>query len=364
MSVASDGRWKGMPPLGEPCVPELRVRDRHWLSFSCEEAIAILEDALGRGENGLDQIRIVLEGTHRGPLPDIPEGTEAITPPPGTRLHPGQEIRLRVRRPGIYDRLSAVLFTRPEDYVNQRGDNQAPARVDADETEARRYFQPFDREAMFVRSRIRSWRGVFGGARPDPHYRDFVWRLFGLPSDCRRQIRELLNEEQQNTLTFLLPHLPQIAGHPRQVRDVIQLLLPDPVQLRYGVDLDYDLPIEARSFLREGLRLGEQGLGDRLSTGEKALLLEVGPVPSERMMRYRCPAFVSSATGPLFELGTVGEDSETAGWGDLALTARLLCSLLVPVDVRVVLQPRPACSDWRLEQAARGRCGLDTFAIA
>ena len=352
-------------PGGRSRVPELRIRGRRWLSFSCEEAISILEDMLQRGEDGLDLIRLRFEGTHRAPLPDIPEEEDAILPLPGSGLLPGQEITLRIRRPGIYDRLPAVLFCDPADYVNRRGNPEVATRLDEDEAHARLLFQPFDREGAFVRSRIRTWRAVFSGARPNDSYRDFVCRLFGLSASCRCQMRQLLSEEQQNILIFLVPHLSQITGHAGRVRDVLQLLLPDPVRLRFGVNLAYELPEEAKSYLDPGVRLDEQAVGDLITTGEKVLVLEVGPVPSERLLRYRCPEFTSSPTGPFFDLGTVGEGEEQAErWGDLALTVRFLCSLLVPVDLRVVLQPRPLVSDWFLEKEAAGRCGLDTFAVA
>jgi hypothetical protein len=68
----------------QPRMPELRFRWNQWLSYSCEEAVVVLTDALGRGEGSLNQIRVEFLGTHREPLSDLPEDGEAVSPLPGT----------------------------------------------------------------------------------------------------------------------------------------------------------------------------------------------------------------------------------------------------------------------------------------
>jgi hypothetical protein len=91
-------------------------------------------------------------------------------------------------------------------------------------------------------------------------------------------------------------------------------------------------------------------------------------VPPQRMVQYRSPSFVSGPRGPLFELSPPGKTrgltlaaENREGWGELALTLRFLCGFLLPVDLRVMLQPRSSATDWHLGEADRGWSGIDTF---
>ena len=343
-------------------MPELRVRGAHWLSYSGEEAILILLDALGRGEAGLDQLSLELEGTHRGPLPDFSEEPGALSPDPGTRLRPGQPVQLRVRRGGLYEHFPAIIFTRPEDYANRGGTTEAPRHLELDEAQARLFCRPFDREAVFLRSRIRHWSGVFAGVRAEARYRDFIWRLFGLSLSCRRSIQENLDDRGQTILTFLIPHLHEIVGHRERTVQVLRMYVLDPLSLRDGAEVAYDLAPGHRAYLDGSARLGQRALGDLLVSAEKTVVLKVGPVPPDRMERYRSPEFVSGASGPLFELGAPQDRGSTTGWGVLALALRFMCHVLMPVDLRIMLQPQSASAGWKLEERGRGRCGIDTFA--
>ena len=363
------GRGAGAEPLAAARMPELRLRGQRWMSFSCEEAIIFVQEALGREDRGLEQIRIVLEGTHRAPLPDLAEDEKAVQPPSGTPLRIGQEIQLRVRRPGLFERFPRSFFSEPDVYEGSRpissvaglGENDKnPAdQLDEDEAEARLLFQPFDRELMFLRAEVRRWEAVFAGVYPESRYHDFIQRAFGLSAGCRKRIREMLSPQAQTILTFLLPHLHGIAGDRRRVEQVLGLFVPDRLRLVEGPPLDYVLPPDGRLHLGPELRLGERALGDRIVSWEKVAVLEVGPIPPERMAEYRSPAFVSLASGPLFELGA--EEDDPAGWGGLASALRFLCGLFLPADLRVMLQPRPASLGWKLGAEGRGRCGIDTL---
>jgi hypothetical protein len=345
-------------------MPELRVKGKRWLSYSADESILVLLDALGRGENGLDQISLELLGTHRSPLPDLSEDEDSLSPAPGSVVHPGDEIHLKLRRSGLYERFPWVLFADPSDYANRTGSAEAAGRLELAEEEARRIVRPFDREALFVRARMRHWTSVFCGMRSDPGHREFVWRMFGLSEACRRRLKTELDERGQTILTFLVPHLHEVVGHPERTRQVLQMFLPDSIRLEDGQALSYELAPHHRSYLDGTTRTGARGLGDSLLSSEKVLLLTISPVPPERMHRYRSPRFVSGAWGPLFELNPVGEESAAEEWGDLALTIRFLCDILMPVDLRIMLHPRSAVAGWKLETGNRGRCGLDTFAAA
>lgn len=371
MSLAAAGADRGVGP-GAPVaalMPELRMRGQRWMSFGCEDAIIFIQEALGREGRGLEQIRIMLEGTHRAPLPDLAEDEKAVQPPAGTHLRLGQEIMLRVRRPGLFERFPRSFFSEPDVYDGSRPvssvsglreSERSPAdQLDEDEAEARLLFQPFDRELMFLRAEARRWEGVFAGVYPESRYHDFIQRAFGLPAGCRKRIREMLSTQAQTILTFLLPHLHLIAGDRRRTEQVLGLFVPDRLRLVEGPPLDYVLPPDGGFHLGQELRLGERALGDRIVTWEKVAVLEVGPVPPERMANYRSPSFISLSSGPLFELGD--EEGGGDGWGEFASALRFLCGLFLPADLRVMLQPRPASTGWILQTEGRGRCGIDTL---
>lgn len=396
MTTASGqaGRPSNRLPRETAVMPELRMRGNRWLSFSCEESIVFIQDALRQGESGLSRIRIMLEGTHRAPLPDLAEDAGAVDPIAGTPLRLGDEITLRVRRPGLFERFPRSFFSEYEDANGSKalaeqkrvhplgttpaaepdvceveadlGDADTAAsgprdQLDRDADEARRLFQPFDREAAFVRAEARRWASVLAGVRPDERYLGFVQRLFGLPAACRQQVNRLLDERERMALTFLLPHLHEIAGDFRRTELALSLFVPHRLRVLEGPALLYNLPERGQLFLAGEARLEERALGDRIRTGEKVVVLQIGPVPVEAMPRYQGPAFVSLATGPLFELNR--ESEEVDGWGDLARVLRLLCGLFVPVDVRVMLEPRSASVGWNLDSDGRGRCGVDTFLV-
>lgn len=343
-------------------VPEVRFRGKRWLSFTGEEAITLVLDALGRGEEGLDQIRVFLEGTHRAPLPDFSEKQGSIKPPPGSRIVLGQQIELHARRSGLFERFPSVFFCDAAAYINTRGDPAAVQIVDESEQEARLYLQPFDRESMFVRARNRFWTSVIAGACPDELYRDFVWRLFGLPLASRTLIRRMLPDREQTVLTFLLPHLGQIAGDLRRVQQVLRLFISYPLRVVPGSSLAYELPSLAVLALDGHGQTGQRAAGQRILRSEKVVVLDVGPIPSEEMTEFESPSYVSTATGPLFELTAPLSDAVAAQWGSRAWLLRFLCGLLMPVDLRVMLQPRARAIGWRLEEGGRcGRVGIDTL---
>jgi hypothetical protein len=180
-------------------------------------------------------------------------------------------------REGLYDQLPPLLFHDPppeqSDSLSPEAIKTSFRRAQAEQAEARRFFQPFDTELFYLR--LLPYQQQLSGSDNFLHEFERAWPII-----------QSLSRPLASLFVQLLPSISEISADLKLVSELLSTFADVPVSLLARPPLVQQVPLAALRGVGEGQLGIDIIIGNSFLDEVNALEMAVGPVPEPRTAEF------------------------------------------------------------------------------